>query len=155
MLLAVSDFSVGEGVYPAELIARLAPRLGYTHVAAWDWGLHGWPRLRSEALAAGLTPILGSRFRWRGLALGALPQSDLGYAELCRMLTDLAHGRPAQPPRQQMVEPAQKFPDEDQRDDLGRVPLALHHPVLRGVHHLTDAFTETVEAAGRQLSRSV
>jgi DNA-directed DNA polymerase III PolC len=100
MLLAVSDFSAGEGVYSAELIARLAPRLGYRHVAAWDWGLHGWPRLRGEALAAGLTPILGSRFRWRGLALGALPQSDLGYAELCRMLTDLAHGRPAQPPRE-------------------------------------------------------
>jgi len=100
MLLAVSDFSAGEGVYPAELIARLAPRLGYSHVAAWDWGLHGWPRLRSEALAAGLIPVLGCRFRWRGLALGALPQSDLGYAELCRMLTDLAHGRPAQPPRE-------------------------------------------------------
>ena len=98
LLLAISDFSAGEGIYPAELIARLAPRLGYTHVAAWDPGLHGWPRLRSEALAAGLTPILACRFRWRGQEFGALPRSDRGYAELCRLLTDLAHGRPGQPP---------------------------------------------------------
>jgi DNA-directed DNA polymerase III PolC len=100
LLLAVSDFSTGEGVYPAEVIARLAPRLGYTHVAAWDWGLHGWPRLRGEALAAGLTPLLGCRFRWREMSCGALPHSDLGYGELCRLLTDLAHGRPGQPPRE-------------------------------------------------------
>lgn len=99
LLLAVSDFSQGEGVYPAELLAQLAPRLGYRHLAGWDWGLHGWPRLRAAALAAGLTPILGSRFRWRDQVYGALPESDLGYAELCRMLTDLAHGRPGQPPR--------------------------------------------------------
>jgi DNA polymerase III alpha subunit len=99
LLLAVSDFTAGEGVYPAELIAQLAPRLGYTHVAAWDPGLHGWPRLRAAALAAGLTPVLGCRFRWRGLDLGALPHSDLGYGELCRLLTDLAHGRPGDPPR--------------------------------------------------------
>jgi DNA-directed DNA polymerase III PolC len=99
LLLAVTDFSPGEGVYTAGTIARLAPRLGYTHVAAWDWGLHGWPRLRSEALEAGLAPLPGCRFRWGGQAFGALPHSDLGYAELCRLLTDLAHGRPGQPPR--------------------------------------------------------
>jgi DNA polymerase III alpha subunit len=99
LLLAISDFSAGEGVYTAELVAQLAPRLGYTHVAAWDPGLHGWPRLRGAALAAGLTPVLGCRFRWRGLDFGALPHSDLGYGELCRLLTDLAHGRPGEPPR--------------------------------------------------------
>ncbi|MDR3670881.1 MAG: hypothetical protein P4L36_08555 [Holophaga sp.] len=99
LLLAVSDFDPGAGVYTADQIAQLAPRLGYTHVAAWDPGLHGWPRLRGAALAAGLTPILGCRFRWRDLDFGALPWSDRGYGELCRLLTDLAHGRPGEPPR--------------------------------------------------------
>jgi len=98
-LLAVTDFSPGEGVYTAEVIARLAPRLGYTQVAAWDPGLHGWPRLREACLAAGLRPLLASRFSWRGLAFGALPHSDRGYAELCRLLTDQAHGREGDPPR--------------------------------------------------------
>ena len=100
LLLAISDFAAGEGVYPAELIAQMTGRLGYTHVAAWDPGLHGWPRLRGAAQAAGLTPILGCRFRWRELDFGALPHSDLGYGELCRLLTDLAHGRPGTPPRE-------------------------------------------------------
>ena len=31
--------------------------------------------------------------------LGALPHSDRGYAELCRLLTDHAHGREGDPPR--------------------------------------------------------
>ena len=97
--LAVTDFATGEGVYTAELVARLAPQLGYTRVAAWDPGLHGWPRLREAALGAGLTPLLASRFTWRGLPLGALPHSDRGYGELCRLLTDLAHGREGSPPR--------------------------------------------------------
>ena len=98
-LLAVTDFATGEGVYTAEVIARLAPRLGYRQVAAWDPGLHGYPRLREEALAAGLTPLLAARFTWRGLAFGALPHSDLGYGEFCRLLTDTAHGREGVLPR--------------------------------------------------------
>jgi DNA-directed DNA polymerase III PolC len=99
LLLAVTDFAVGEGVYPAEMVARLAPALGYDRVAGWDPGLHGYPKLRGAALAAGLTPILASRCHWRGLELGALPYSDRGYAELCRLLTDHAHGRAGSPPR--------------------------------------------------------
>ena len=98
-LLAVTDFSPGEGVYTAEIIARLAPRLGYDQVAGWDPGLHGWPRLREACLAAGLRPLLASRFSWRGMAFGALPHSNRGYAELCRLLTDQAHGREGDPPR--------------------------------------------------------
>ena len=98
-LLAITDFSTGEGVYTADMVAALAPRLGYDCIAGWDHGLHGWPRLREAALAAGLTPLLGCRFTWRGLAFGALPHSDRGYAELCRLLTDQAHGRAGDPPR--------------------------------------------------------
>ena len=61
-LLAVTDFSTGEGVYTADMVASLAPRLGYDCVAGWDRGLHGWPKLRGSVLEAGLTPILGCRF---------------------------------------------------------------------------------------------
>ena len=100
LLLAVTDFATGEGVYTAEMIARLAPQLGYTHVAGWDHGLHGWPKLREAALGAGLTPLLGCRFTWRGLPLGALPGSDEGYAQLCHLLTERAHGREGTPPRE-------------------------------------------------------
>ena len=97
-LLAVTDFAPGEGVYTADMVAQLAPRLGYRTVAAWDPGLHGWPRFREACLEAGLKPLLGCRFRWRGMAFGALPHSNRGYADLCRLLTDQAHGREGEPP---------------------------------------------------------
>jgi DNA-directed DNA polymerase III PolC len=97
--LAVTDFSPGEGVYTAAMAVALARRLGYRALATWDPGLHGWPRLREAALAAGMTPILGCRFTWRGMDFGALPHSDRGYGELCRLLTDQAHGREGEPPR--------------------------------------------------------
>ena len=98
-LLAITDFSHGEGVYTAEMVVALAPRLGYHTIASWDRGLHGWPRLQEAALEAGLTPILGCRFTWRGMEFGAFPHSNRGYAELCRLLTDQAHGREGDPPR--------------------------------------------------------
>jgi error-prone DNA polymerase len=99
-LLTLTDFSCGEGVYTAEQIARLAPRLGYTDLVLWDRGLHGYPRLREE-LEFAHTPVrphLGCRFDWRGHACGALPFTDRGYGELGRLLTDQAHGREGSPP---------------------------------------------------------
>ena len=33
LLLAISDFSAGEGVYTAELVAQLAPRVGPVRLA--------------------------------------------------------------------------------------------------------------------------
>ena len=62
-------------------------------------GLHGWPRLREACRSAGLQPLLGCRFTWRGMGFGALPHSNRGYAELCRLLTDQAHGREGDPPQ--------------------------------------------------------
>ncbi len=101
--LGISDFSVGEGVYPASLLVRLARSLGYRDLVAWDPGLHGWARLREAQEAPqearrllGQPPDpeleafrlhVGARFTWRGHALGALPVSHGGYAALNRRLT--------------------------------------------------------------------
>ncbi|HWQ09699.1 MAG TPA: hypothetical protein VN436_11340, partial [Holophaga sp.] len=93
-LLAITDFSTGEGVYTAEQLARLVPRLGYADLAIWDRGLHGYPKLREE-LAYVQAPVrlhVGCRFSWRGEDFGALPFSDAGYAALNHLLTIQAHG---------------------------------------------------------------
>ena len=94
-LLAITDFSSGEGVYTAEQLARLVPRMGYGDLVVWDRGLHGYPRLREE-LAYVRAPVrlhVGCRFSWRGQACGALPHSDKGYAALNRLLAAQAHER--------------------------------------------------------------
>lgn len=93
LILAITDFSTGEGIYTAEQLARLIPRLGYGQVVIWDRGLHGYPRLREE-LEYTKAPVelhLGCRFSWRGQDFGALPCSDEGYAALNRLLTAQAH----------------------------------------------------------------
>ncbi|MCL1894373.1 MAG: hypothetical protein FWG02_09095 [Holophagaceae bacterium] len=92
-LLATTDYSVGEGIYTSEQAIKLSARLGYGTVALWNTGLHGWPVFRDAALEAGIVPLIGSRFQWRGLEYGVLPWSDKGYAQLCHLLTDLAHER--------------------------------------------------------------
>ncbi len=105
--LGISDFSTGEGVYPAKQLLRLARALGYRDLVCWDRGVAGYPKLR-ETLAwihearrlEGLPPDpdwadfrlhLGARFDWRGHAYGALPASDGGYAALNRLLSAQAH----------------------------------------------------------------
>lgn len=108
--LGLSDFSVGEGIYPAARLLQLARRLGYRHLALWDRSLAGYPKLREELewprrarRLAGEAPDpddtlrihLGCRFAWRGHACGALPFSDAGYAALNRLLTTQAHAERA------------------------------------------------------------
>ncbi len=105
--LGISDFSPGEGVYPAAQLLRVARGLGYRDLVAWDRGVAGYPKLR-EALdwihrareLEGLPPDpawadfrvhLGARFTWRGHEYGALPHTDDGYAALNRLLTHQAH----------------------------------------------------------------
>jgi DNA-directed DNA polymerase III PolC len=118
-LLGISDFSVGEGIYTARTLLKLARRLGYRDLVLWDKGMQGYPKLRDaldwarelESLGyahdafEGLGPTpsefklhLGCRFEWRGQAFGALPLTDVGYGALNRLLTDQAHGRAEQPP---------------------------------------------------------
>jgi len=105
--LGISDFSIGEGVYPAKQLLELARRLGYRDLVCWDRGVAGYPKLRDTLEwihkareLEGLPPDprwegfrlhLGSRFTWRGHGYGALPFSDDGYAALNRLLSAQAH----------------------------------------------------------------
>jgi DNA-directed DNA polymerase III PolC len=105
--LGISDFSIGEGVYPAKQLLELARRLGYRDLVCWDRGVAGYPKLRAELewihearRLEGLPPDprwegfrlhLGSRFTWRKHGFGALPFSDAGYAALNRLLSAQAH----------------------------------------------------------------
>ncbi len=115
----ISDFSMGEGIYRAKDLIRLARRLGYDRLVLWDEGLRGWPKLRAELEWArelermgmthpgfdgeGSVPSdfhihPGCRFPWRGARYGAIPRSNAGYAALNKLLTDQAHGREGEPP---------------------------------------------------------
>ncbi|HEX4846451.1 MAG TPA: hypothetical protein VFV26_09550, partial [Geothrix sp.] len=105
--LGISDFSIGEGVYPAKQLLSLARQLGYRDLVCWDRGVAGYPKLRGalewihkSRELEGLPPDprwtgfrlhLGSRFTWRGHAYGALPFTDAGYAALNRLLSAQAH----------------------------------------------------------------
>ena len=119
-LLAISDFSLSEGVYPASHLLKAARELGYSRIVLWDRGVQGYPKLRMELdwaremAASGSThpafqgpdPApsdfrihLGSRFTWCGFEVGALPHSDAGYGSLNKFLTDQAHERKAELPQ--------------------------------------------------------
>ena len=91
--LGISDFSVGEGVYTAEQLVKVALASGYGSLVTWDWGFHGYPKLREEIAftQAPLSLHLGCRFNWRGQAFGALPFCDEGYAALNLLLSLQAH----------------------------------------------------------------
>jgi hypothetical protein len=105
--LGISDFSLGEGVYPAAQLLRVARGLGYRDLVCWDRGMAGYPKLRDtlewihksrelEGLPpdpqwAGFRIHLGCRFTWRGHTVGALPFSDTGYGALNRLLSAQAH----------------------------------------------------------------
>jgi DNA-directed DNA polymerase III PolC len=147
-LLAISDFSVGEGIYTAKALMKLARRLGYRDLVLWDRGMHGYPKLRDalewaremESLGychesfegPGPAPSafrlhLGCRFAWRGEAFGALPITDAGYAALNRLLTDQAHGREGGPP-EDCILLAERRSGLDLLRTLGLRATLLAHP---------------------------
>jgi len=106
-VLGISDFSIGEGVYPAKQLLSLARRFGYRDLVCWDRGMAGYPKLRDtlewihkSRELEGLPPDprwtgfrlhVGCRFTWRGHGYGALPFSDAGYTALNRLLSAQAH----------------------------------------------------------------
>lgn len=122
LAFGISDFSVGEGIYRAKDLIRLTRRLGHDRLVLWDEGMRGYPKFRGEldwarelekkmhmahpsfdgegpkASAFQIHP--GCRFAWRGRRYGALPRSNAGYASLNKLLTDQAHGREGDPPRE-------------------------------------------------------
>jgi DNA-directed DNA polymerase III PolC len=126
-LLAITDYSPGEGIYTSEQAVKLAARLGYDAVALWDTGLHGWPALREAAMKIGIKPLIGARFNWRGSQFGALPWSDSGYAQLCRLLTDLAHERDGELPTKDCSVAAMDLPGAELLAEQGIVPTLLAH----------------------------
>ena len=124
-LLATTDYSQGEGIYTSEQAVRLSARLGYGTVALWNTGLHGWPVFRDMALEAGLVPLIGSRFQWHGFEYGALPWSDTGYAQLCHLLTDIAHEREPELPVTNCAVIAMTLAGAEQVSRQGIKPMLL------------------------------
>ena len=72
-----------------DLIAQ-ARRLGHSRLALTDVnGLYGAPAFARSASDAGITPIIGAQIEHNHHRLVALCDSDAGYANLCRLLSQL------------------------------------------------------------------
>jgi len=126
-LLTVTDYAVGEGIYTSRQAVSLAKKMGYDTVAVWNHGLHGWPVLRDTAIEAGLKPLIATRFNWKESEFGAMPWSDTGYAQVCRLLTDLAHGREAELPSVDCAVVAMDMPGAELLAKHGIAPTLLAH----------------------------
>ncbi|MBA2246610.1 MAG: PHP domain-containing protein, partial [Chloroflexia bacterium] len=83
---------------PDDMIARAA-ELGYTSLAITDHdGVHGAMEFARHAAEAGITPITGAEITLAdGSHLTLLAESRVGYGNLCRLLTNIHHGRPPSP----------------------------------------------------------
>jgi error-prone DNA polymerase len=117
-----SYFSIKEGAFSPEALARRAGELGMPAVALTDRdGLYGVARFVEACEHEGVRPILGASLTIRGsgtLPLGPLRDGRIvflardatGYANLCRLITD-AHmsgdrGDPSLTPEQVCAHPA-------------------------------------------------
>ncbi len=117
-----SYFSIKEGAFSPEALARRAGELGLPAVALTDRdGLYGVARFVEACEHEGVRPILGASLTIRGsgtLPLGPLRDGRIvllardatGYANLCRLITD-AHmsgdrGDPSLTPEQVCAHPA-------------------------------------------------
>jgi error-prone DNA polymerase len=117
-----SYFSIKEGAFSPEALARRAGELGLPAVALTDRdGLYGVARFVEACEHEGVRPILGASLTIRGsgtLPLGPsrdgrivfLARDATGYANLCRLITD-AHmsgdrGDPSLTPEQVCAHPA-------------------------------------------------
>ena len=90
-----SFFSIKEGAFSPEALARRAASLGMPAVALTDRdGLYGAARFVAACAREGVKPILGasvtisSEGRGRRSSIGLVALDDAGYANLCRLLTD-------------------------------------------------------------------
>ena len=92
-------FSFLDGSSLPEDLVNQAVRLGYRSLAITDHdGVHGAMEFARMADAAGITPITGAEITLAdGSHLTLLAESRTGYGNLCRLLTNLHHGRPPLP----------------------------------------------------------
>jgi len=93
LAFGISAYSLMEGVYLPEDLAKLALHLGYTDLALVDRGLHGFPRMRETAEKVGLRLHVGCRLPLLDGEVFVLPLDIQGYGAMNKALTDLAHGR--------------------------------------------------------------
>ena len=93
LALGISAYSLMEGVYLPEDLARLALHLGYTDLALVDRGLHGFPRMREAAEKVGLRLHVGCRLPLGDGEVYVIPIGRQGYGAMNKAITDLAHGR--------------------------------------------------------------
>lgn len=82
-----SYFSLKEGAFSPEQLAERAARLGMPAVAMTDRdGLYGAARFTAACQGVGVRPILGASLS--PLAVTVLATDDIGYGNLCRLITD-------------------------------------------------------------------
>ena len=87
-----SSFSPQWGVRSVTDLCRAAKAMGMTRLALTDRnGLYGIPHFLETAQAEGLTPIIGAEAIHGGQRALLLVKDEIGYANLCRLLSEL-HG---------------------------------------------------------------
>ncbi|HEV2128155.1 MAG TPA: DNA polymerase III subunit alpha [Thermomicrobiales bacterium] len=90
-----TSFSFLDGASQPDELVRRAQEFGYTALAITDHdGLHGALEFAQLAEEAGIQPITGAEITLAdGSHLTLLAETPTGYANLCRVLTHLHHGR--------------------------------------------------------------
>jgi len=106
---------------PEDIIARAA-ELGYQSLAITDHdGVHGAMEFAQNAVEAGIAPITGAEVTLAdGSHLTLLAESRTGYGNLCRLLTNVHHGRP----------PSPVWLDEDHDQERGSTSQSPSDPEL-------------------------
>ena len=94
-LHASSAFSFLRGSSSPEALVERAAELGYGVVALVDRdSVSGAPRFFKAAISAGLRPLVGAELTLAGGGcLPLLVESQRGYQNLCRLITDMKSGR--------------------------------------------------------------
>src|SRR5437588_4683692 len=84
-----SYFSLKDGAFSPEHLAVRAAELGMPAVAMTDRdGLYGAARFVSACSKTGVRPILGATLTLRRGSLVMIAEDAVGYANLCRLITD-------------------------------------------------------------------
>src|SRR3954451_23597905 len=84
-----SYFSMKDGAFSPEELAAWAAHLEMPAVAMTDRdGLYGAARFVSACAKTGVRPILGATLTLRSGAVVVIAEDAIGYANLCRLITD-------------------------------------------------------------------